>query len=324
MQSVTLTGDALTGIGSPDAPMTLLGQLPQTVKLGRIRAKSMGRRLHFGNYFNESLAAPPPTSINRRDKAAASMARMYLNDQYGCCVISGKAHALGLWSTDSDSGGIVQATDAEILSQYHGICGPGDNGCMITAVLDRMKSSGFTAGGKTYKIDGYVAADWTNKLQVKTCQYLFGATSIGINLPQAWADSAVWDVTTSPIVGGHDVTPIDYDEKGVYVSSWGRIYLMTWAAFTSTKWLEEYYVPLSPLWYGNDKLALHGINATVLKDDLAKIGRGEVPSIDAPPPPPAPSSLTVVTAIRYEPDPKTLPVNGTGNIVGTYRVTQRT
>jgi hypothetical protein len=282
--TVELRGSAVTGVEA--IPHHLQMGLPRTVRLGRIRRKAHPCVLKLDKYFTPTT---PPPQTNYRAKAAYSIGRMYLNDQYGDCVIAGKAHALGVWSAnDTDSGGLILATDQEVLDQYHGICGPGDNGCVITDVLDVMRSKGFVAGGKTYKIDGYVSCDWTNKLLVQTAQYIFGASSIGINLPEAWTQNSVWDVTSTRIVGGHDVTPIDWDDNGVYVASWGRIYQITWAAFTSKKWIDEYYVILSPTWYNNDKMAPSGINAAALKADLAKLGSGIIPPIDPGPVPPVP------------------------------------
>lgn len=297
MESVLLTGSAVHGILPSDPAQanvarTAASSLPLEVKLGRIRPKQKPRVLRLSDYFDAAkVHTPPPPSINRRDKAKASIGRMYLNDQYGDCVVAGKAHALGLWSAnDSDSGGEVLGTDREILDQYHRWCGPGDNGCVITEVLDAIRDGGMTMNGRRYAIDGYVECDWTNKTLVQLAQYLFGATTIGIDLPADWTRSDVWDVTNSSIVGGHDVTPIDYDERGVYVSSWGRIYLITWPAFTSRRWLSEMYVMLSPTWYGSDKLAPSGFDVTRLKAAIDAIGSGTLPDIDppAPPPPPGP------------------------------------
>ncbi len=295
MQTVTLTDEALFGVGDVIRP--LIAPPPESVKLGRVRGRHPRHALHLSDYFHAEGAVAPPASTNRRAKAASSLARMYLNDRLGCCVISGKGHALGLWSgNDSDSGGIVLASDQEILSQYNAWkAGPGDSGCVISDVLDHMKATGFTAGGKLYPLDGYVAADWTNRLLTQVAIDLFGACTIGINLPQAWTSASVWDVTNTRIVGGHDVTPIDYDAQGVYVASWGRVYLITWAAWQSTRWLEEFYALLAPLWYGSDKLAPSGVDSTALKADLALLSSGQVPPLpdpnEPPPPPPPPGNL---------------------------------
>jgi hypothetical protein len=180
-------------------------------------------------------------------------------------------------------------------------------------VLDYFRDNGLLFNGAVKKIDGYVSVDWTNKLEVQVALYLFGAITIGINLPSEWTSSAVWDLTYSPIVGGHDVTCVGYNEQGVQVSSWGRLYTITWAAFLKSVWLEEAYVMLAPDWYGNDKLAPSGVNADMLAADLAKLGAGTIPPLDPTPvPPPSPGPQPV--------PPSPIPLNPpdySGTIQGT-------
>jgi len=174
---------------------------------------------------------------------------------------------------------------------------------MITQVLDVFRARGLQAGGHTYKIDGYVSVDPTDRNQVKAAIAMFAANTIGIKLPQEWTRNSVWDVTNSPIMGRHDVSPIDYDEdRGVFVSSWGRVYLMTWAAFTyaQRRYVEEMYAMLAPLWYGNDKIAGSGFHVDKLQADLQKLGGGIIPDHDVVTPPspgPTPSPAPTPTPI---------------------------
>ncbi|HXD85788.1 MAG TPA: hypothetical protein VN641_04800 [Urbifossiella sp.] len=262
------------------------------VYLGRIRPKARPQCLRFAAYLRSEGATPPSPSLDYGAKAQASISRVYLNDRYGDCVIAGKAHELGVWSgNELGEGNVVLATDDEIYRQYQEICGPGDNGCVITDVLDAMKSRGFVAGGKAYPIDGYVAIDWTNKLEVQVALYLFGTLTLGINLPEAWTeggDRSTWGETDTEIVGGHDVTAFGYDSDGVWIATWGGKRLIAWDAFTSTRWLEECYAQLAPLWYANAKLAPCGVDAAALQADLAKLAGGTIPSIDPTPTPPVP------------------------------------
>jgi hypothetical protein len=204
---------------------------------------------------------------------------MYLNDQYGCCVISGKYHAVGVW-TANDTPKVIEGTDQEVYDAYQTICGPGDNGCLIDRVLLYMQKTGLLFNGIRHKIDGFVMGNWTNKLEVMTGEYIFGACSIGFNLPESWTNSAIWDVTNSRIVGGHDVTIVGYNADGVQVSSWGRVYTITWRAFTSRMYIEELYYILSPDWTNSDKLAPNGIDAQRLAAHLKIIGGGGIPPID--------------------------------------------
>jgi hypothetical protein len=286
--TVTLTGAALAGI-APDLTPEYLKALPrQTVRLGRIRPKARPMALGLAHYLDLDLVAKVlPQSVDYAAKAMPSLSRVYLNDQLGDCVIAGKYHAVGVWS-GNDTGLAVQGTDQEVLSMYHTICGPGDNGCVITDVLDYMRSRGLPLGGKAHKLDGYVACDWRRQELVKAAIYLFGVLTIGINLPEEWTQNDVWGVTGSRIVGGHDVTCVGYTAQGVQISSWGRIYTITWQAFTATRWLEECYALLGPDWTGDDRLAPSGVNVDALVADLQKIKGGEVPDIDPGPAPPAP------------------------------------
>lgn len=325
-----LTGKGATGLSVSLVHHLTIAQLPLQVKLGRVAPKGRPNALRLGDYIGKLAANVTfPDSADWYTKAAPAIARMYLNNQYGDCVIAGKAHNLGVWSAndpDSFNGKVVLATDQEVYQQYQSICGPGDNGCVITNVLDVMKSTGFTAGGSQFKIDGYVSVDWRSKELVKAAVYLFGACTIGFNLPSAWMNSDVWDVTNSGIAGGHDVSPVGYgtnvigtNADGVVVSSWGRLYLFTWAAFNSTRYIDEMYcmVP-SFLWTGVDGRAPSGVNLAELRSDMAAIGGGnlpplptpdpvppvvppvvppppDVPPVVPPPPPPAPVGVTVTS-----------------------------
>jgi hypothetical protein len=275
----------------------------RTVKLGRRRPdfSKPRARLRLSKYLK---APTPPPAVDYAAKASASLSRMYLNDRFGDCVIAGKAHAIGVWSAN-ESGTPILATDDEIYAAYQGICGPGDNGCVITHVLDTLRDRGIVLGGKARRIDGYVDVDWTNQVEVQVAILLFGAVTIGVNLPAAWQGAAkVWDVTNTGIVGGHDVTLVGYDAARVTVSTWGSTRDLTWRALTSRRWVEEAYVMLSPDWYAADGISPSGFDAAALKADLEAIRNGEIPPI-TPPVPPVPTPAVAGT-IQIDPDARTI------------------
>lgn len=293
---------------------TLALQLGKTVKLGRIRPKSVtfgakyiktvlpnGKEVltpRLTCYYDPAKdQAPPPAKVDYYTKASASLSRVYLNDQYGDCVIAGKYHQEGVWSANDTTQGqqpTVVGTDSEVLSAYHTICGPGDHGCVITEVLDYFQKTGLTFSGVTKTIDGYVGIDWTNKLMVQVALEVFGGLTIGINLPSAWTcTNCTWDVTNTQIVGGHDVCCVGYDDTGVQIATWGGIVTITWAAFLSKNWIEECYAELAPDWYGQDKVAVNGINLTQLRADLQALASGQIPD-PGPTPTPAPTITSIV------------------------------
>jgi hypothetical protein len=265
----------------------------KTVKLGRIRPPALPMVPRLSRYM-APMASPPPAAVDYSAKARDSIQRIYANDKYGCCVISGKAHAVGVWSGNDGPTTIVGA-DSEIVSEYKRICGPGDNGCVITNVLDAMRSGGLLLGGSKRKIDGYVAIEPTSADQVKVALIVFGGFTIGFNVPSAWVgqaayDGGVWDTPRSySFVGGHDMRAVGYNDKGVQFATWGFIVTVTWRAMSDSRIMDEAYAELSPDWYGSDKLAPSGIDAAKLKDDIDAFSRGELPDWQpVAPDPPAP------------------------------------
>lgn len=310
MPQYLLTDEAITGL-TPDGTMRhSFAALPIRVMLGCVLpAVQRANALRLSDFVNPAALNLPP-STNYADKAMVSLNRMYLNDKMGCCVISGKYHNVGLWS-GNDTDTVIVGTDQEVYQNYLKLkAGPGDSGCIITRVLDYMRTTGLPFNGAIHKIDGYVSFDWTNKQLVQAAQYLFGATTIGIRLPQEWLSKAVWDVTNSPIVGGHDVSPVDYREDGVIVSSWGRLYRMTWNAFLSQRYTMEAYAMLAPSWYNSDLLAPNKVNTSKLREALSKVGQGSLPDIDVTPPPTPGNNWTVKTA-----GPVTITGTGTKPVV---------
>lgn len=291
---------------APSLTTSLAATQPPVRKLGRVRPAAPPQCLRLGSYLG-APTVPPPKELDYYTKAAKAIKHMYLNDQFGCCVISDCAHAVGVWSANdaaTEGGSTVIATDFEVLTAYQQICGPGDNGCNVASVLDYKRTRGIKFGGQVHKIDGYVVVDFRNKIEVQVALYLFGTLTIGLNLPKDWLESpenGVWIPTRSAIQGGHDVMGVGYNDHGVVISTWGGLRLIRWDAFTSTQWLDESYVQLAPLWYGNDNLAPNGIDVTMLKADLAKLKGGFIPDLPpvGPTPQPAPQPPAVFDAEQF-------------------------
>lgn len=320
-QTIKLSGDALFGIAPHLLTAGQRALLPSQVRLGRI-SSNLGRpKVRLQHHFSEEvLTSAPPSALNRRDLVAAVIAKMYRNDLEGDCVIAALLKLLGLLSAlDSDSGGTLLATDQEAHAQYVSICGPNDQGCVVDSVLDYASKRGMTLAGKSYPIDGFVHYDWTDQLLTQAAIYVMGGTLIGFNLPAAWQNSSVWDVTSSRIVGGHCVLPVDYGPDGVTVASWGRLYLITWRAWQSRRYIEEAQAVLAPKWYGRDQIASAvGFNVGRLKQALGLIGQGQVPPLDPPapppPPPPPPAGFMIPAKGNYE-----CGVDGNGALTITYQ-----
>lgn len=263
---------------------------------------------------SEKKKAPPPAAINYGAKAPNVLKKMYLNDRYGCCVISSRAHQFGI-ATAVESGTEVFATDQEILSIYRSFCGGGDNGCNMASVNQLQQTKGMVIDGKLRKTLGSVSVDHTNVELVKTMIVVAGGLNLGMNLPQTWlnsADGSDWAPTNSRIVGGHEVQAFGYDDKGVLISTWGGQRRMTWTAFTSTRWNDECYASLLPEWFEKDGVADNGIDAAGLKAAFAEVADGKVPVLPDPKPPTPP-----VTPPQPPVTPPVTPPGPTTGFTGT-------
>jgi hypothetical protein len=227
---------------------------------------------------------------------------MYLNDELGDCVIAARYHRIGQLTALAKGKAFVAARE-QLLADYHRVGGyvvgneATDQGCdMVTNNNDGV-SVGYADGSKDL---GWVVLDGTNFEELKAAVWLFeGSVDLGIELPDAWvspfpSNGGVWDVAGDPNPNnGHCVQVIDYDEDGVWVSTWGIVVKITKAAlakYLSKSAWGEAYLHLSPdqITAGNAR-APNGVAWEDLVADFDRLG-GRVPSPSPlPPAPPAPS-----------------------------------
>jgi hypothetical protein len=303
------------------------------VHLGRVRPKHIfdhGRYryvVHHNNtvtavarlkahYDQKNDEAPPPVTTNWLAKCTAAIAQPYGNAGAGAegdCVIAANLKIVG-GLTGNESGTPALSSNAEALATYAKICGPGDQGCVITNVLNAMKTTGIPLAGVMHKIGGYVAVDNTNQNEVQVACEVFGpALQLGINLPQAWYNAVrgngfIWGPASGSI-GGHDVDIVDVSATGVVIATWGYWGTITWAALADTSIVEECYCSLGPDWYANANMAPNGINGPTLQADLTELGNGVIPVLTPPVPVPSTNSVSIILS------------NGAGpGATGTYKI----
>lgn len=297
---VVLTGDAMAGYQPTKKMQRFAVQNgPHVVRLGRQRPKSRSMNLSLEDYVTPEVMRALPESIDWTAAAQASIDQMLGNDVEGCCVIASSYHIEGS-ATAADGGPVIIPDPAEAHEAYQTICGPGDNGCNMEEVLKWQMTKGLKFRGAVRKIDGYVAIPIHTVELAKAAVFLFGNIKIGFNLPAAWTSAAIWDVTNTQIVGGHDVPALGFNKDGLVIASWARKYLVTWNAWQDRRFADEAYVVLSPGWYGSDRVAPNKFPVAALQADLAKLKAGQIPDttppIDPPPPqPPTPIPLPAVT-----------------------------
>jgi hypothetical protein len=281
----------------------------RNVKLGRKRPKTR-LRLHLRDYLRLKDLPPAPTSVDYSIKAASSIGNIYLNDQYGDCVIAGGYHIVGVETGNASDGSPFIATDAQIVADYSAIGGfdpsnpqATDQGCDEQTALTYWTTHGFADGTKLL---GSTAVDASNPSEVMQALWLFENLLFGIELPDAWIQSMpsasgfVWDVAGDPDPNnGHCVIGVGYNDQGVQIATWGMIGTITWAAvekYCTQATGGELYVVLTPdqLDAGQDK-APNGIAWSALQDDFTAMA-GLQPAPLPPTPAPSPSGVTLAQA----------------------------
>jgi len=269
----------------------------ETVKFGRLPATSEQKRrmIPLGSFLKRYGGKPPPTTVDYHSKASESLGRMLGNDRYGNCVVVAELHGIGAWSANEPGGTPIVPTDKEAIDQYARICGPGDNGCYIPAVLDAFRDRGLQAGGAVRKMEGYVSVNPRDQLLLQYAIWLFGGIHFGINWPNDWMGirpGFVLKPTNSRIVGGHAVMGVGYDTTGIQISTWGIVGTLSWEALADGRFVDEAYARLGEDWFNADGITASGVNVKALRDALRVVAGGGYPDIPTEPEPPTPPTPT--------------------------------
>lgn len=280
----------------------------KTYGFGRIRSVTLPRA-YLAEFLTSASLPTPPVTCDWSPKAITSLNKIYLNNQLGCCVISGLGHLIGVWSGNTTGSPII-LTDSQIKSEYQ-ICGGGDNGCSEQDVLTKFSQNDFN-GVSGSKILGFTGVNAADQSLCKSCVQLFGGLILGLELPNAYtnpmpqASGFTWDVAGRPNPNqGHCIVAVGYNSIGVLVATWAMLGTLTWAALTKycvSASGGELYAAFSPEWFSTAKqMAPNSFNYYNLTQYFNGIG-GSVPVPSGPPtpvPPPAPLNLDSVT-IDYD------------------------
>lgn len=255
----------------------LLGRNPSTEEIPKLK---------MSNY--RGVLPTPPASCDYSKAATRTLRNVYLNDQYGDCVIAGAAHIRGV--TSGNAGDEIEFADHDILSMYR-VIGPlsnngqhGDLGCDLKTAMDYWTRNGFTDG---IKLMGWLAVDPTDPNEYRVACWLFENLYFGIACPNRWlnpmpqGDNFVWDVAGQPNrKNGHCISGVGYDSNGVKVSTWGLLGTLTDRAienYCQRNAGGEMYVMISSDMIGKaQQKAPNGLNWHELISDFNLLG-GNLP-----------------------------------------------
>lgn len=217
-------------------------------KLGRRPFVAPKTCMRFRDYQAKAFPQSPPSG-DYTPAAASALSKVYLNDQYGDCVIAWMAHAIGVFTGNAivayggNSGDMSAATpvnaspdvftDQQIIAMYSAIGGfdpnnpdATDNGCDEGTALDYWLSKGFVV--PEHKIAGFLSVDATNWQECQDAVWLFENLMFGVGLPAAWvspmpsSSGFLWDVAGDPVQdNGHCFGSASWGSDGLGVETWG-------------------------------------------------------------------------------------------------------
>lgn len=244
--------------------------------LGRVKSVHDSRMLHLQSYLAVK-ALPVPPVHQMLDSTLAWP--MLANDRFNCCTSAAAGHMVHHWTAANQHG--VFLSDDDIVRAHAQLTG--DHLMDSVSMLDALKFWR-KAGIGEHRIHSYMSAGHAASDDLRAVIFLFGSAYIGLDLPK-FAMSGVpeqipeipWviepsmspdDASPQP-ANGHCVAAIGYDEKVIYVVSWGKLKTMTWEFFE--RYTDEVYAVLSPDWVQRDIESPSGFDLTTLAVDLSLV-----------------------------------------------------
>jgi hypothetical protein len=211
-------------------------------KLGRIHDYAAPPVPDLATYATKTLPAPSASVAVPGDNLANW--GMLGNDQWGDCTIAGADHVILADSTITSEPYSAPSLTA-VEREYFGLTGGPDSGLQLSQVLQAWKSVGMFGN----KISSYAPVHAQNTTLLQQCIEWFGASYVGVNLPQPAEGqfnpdgSGVWDLTgtsaDSQIEGGHCIVLVGYDADKLYAITWGAVVGITyrwWAQYAEEAW----------------------------------------------------------------------------------------
>ncbi len=264
-------------------------------KLGKLPPRVDPRTFKLSNLLVKKNLPVLPDSYDVDTQFATNFSdnNMYANDQYGDCVIAGRAH-MTLRFEAFEQILLIKISDKEVTDEYFKESGGQDSGLVMLDSLNEWRKSGWTAAGKSYNIYAYAQIDKFNHDELKYSVFLLRGAYTGFSVPQSAMDQfnagQPWTVVSgSRILGGHCVFIKGYNATGPICVTWGRDQQMTWE-FWDTYFDEAYgVVDAQDSWMDP---ATDPLDCALLNSYLNDITHVPQPPPE-PTPPPTPSPCKV-------------------------------
>ena len=221
------------------------------LRLGKAPARRDPRNLQLKALLKKKVRLPAEYDFDSKHSAVPTP--MYGNDEWGCCVISGRAHQTLRFELVEQKR-ILRVTEKEVVDEYLAQSGGADIGLITLDSLRVWRKQGWTAAKKRYSIRAFSEVNRRSIEEVKTAIFMNLGVGIGLRLPLS-ADEELragkpWMQisgrgSTPNSWGGHYVYVCGYTKLGPTCVTWGRKQRMSWAFFT--KYCDEAYAIIDGL-----------------------------------------------------------------------------
>jgi hypothetical protein len=145
-----------------------------------------------------------------------------------------------------------------------------DQGTDPTQGFAYVKSTGLWTSDGTYNKQMAQLSVDPKDFEAVTIAFNIGmGLSVGINFPQDYESATVWDVTSSPIVGGHEIcgfSNLAVKPAGIEIDSWGQI--ITFTAAGLAQQCTDLFAIIDPDQFGPGSTAINGFDSEQMLADL--------------------------------------------------------
>jgi len=262
-------------------------------KLGKLPARVDPRTLKLSKFLVKKALPPLPATFDV-DSAFTNFSdtNMFGNDQYGDCVIAGRAH-MTLRFEDFEQSLLLPISTKDCTTEYFKETGGQDSGLDMLTSLNLWRKSGLTAADKIYTIYAYAQINKSNHDELMYSVFLLKGAYTGFNVPKSAMDQfnagQPWTVVANDggIEGGHCVYIVGYDSTGPVCVTWGAKQHMTWEFWD--KYFDEAYAVIDNVdpWMNP---AADPLDVSALSNELNEITNTPTPT---PPTPPTPSPCPI-------------------------------
>jgi len=154
------------------------------------------------------------------------------NNEVGDCGVAGLEHVF-MADAFITSTTEPEASDTEAKNYYFKYTDGQDSGVVLSSYLEYVRKNGYYK----HSIAAYAPVAVHDIPTLQNAVNIFGAAYTGITvtaaMQQAFANHEPWDGTavSGPIIGGHCVPIVGYDDQFVYIVTWGGIQAITYSAW---------------------------------------------------------------------------------------------